>query len=171
MEREGHNKVAMFIGTELENSKMKGARTLFVVGQEPINEISDRAKEHSVNHIYLCANKSFSPGLMGYYYNTALELINSGFYVTLDFPCYYFAMVHSAFETLLDNDYFIPMVNVELPKLESMKNFAMRLDDIDFNKTNSGVWVINRDTIAGTDCYTPWSLYSTDIVVKHKAAN
>lgn len=170
MEREGHNKVAMFIGTELENSKMKGSTTLFVVGDEPVQEIIEQAKAHSVSHVYLCANKSFSPGLMGYYFETTTLLIDNGLFVTLDFPCYYFAMVQTAFNALLDNDRFIPMVNVELPKLETMKNFAMRLDDIDFNKTNSGVWVINNDTISGNGCYTPWSDYSTDKIIKYKAA-
>lgn len=170
MERAGHNSVAMFIGTELENSKMKGSLTLFVVGDEPVNEIIEHAQANLATHIYMCANKSFVPGLMGYYYETVTKLIADGFYVTLDFPCYYFAMVQNVFSDLLDHNNFIPMVNVELPKLESMKNFAMRLDDIDFNKTNSGVWVVNRDTIANNNCYTPWSEYSTDKIVKHKGA-
>lgn len=170
MERSGHNQVAMFVGKELENSKMKGSQTLFVVGDEPVSEIISNASSHDILHIYMCANKSFTPGMMGYYFDTVAKLIKEKYFVTFDFPCYYFAMVQNVFKDYLTSEYFIPMVNVELPNLESMPNLAIRLDDIDFNKTNSGVWVLNRDTFNNSQCYTSWSEYSTDKIVKHKAA-
>ena len=42
MDREGHEDVRFFIGTEVEKSRM-GKRTLFVVGYQPTNEILARA--------------------------------------------------------------------------------------------------------------------------------
>ena len=43
MDREGHEDVRFFIGTEVEKSPAYGQRTLFVVGYQPTNEILARA--------------------------------------------------------------------------------------------------------------------------------
>ena len=53
MDREGHEDVKFFIGTEVEKSPAYGQRTLFVVGYQPTNEILARALNNNCPHIYL----------------------------------------------------------------------------------------------------------------------
>lgn len=169
MEREGHNKVAMFVGIELENSMAKGAPTLFVVGKEEISEIISSAKSNSTGHIYLCANKSFDPNEFDYYADAIKQILDEELCVTIDFPSQFIDDVQHKLKFALSNPRFIPMVNVEVPNLKSMPNLAIRIDDIDFNCTNPGVWVVNYNTINNTQCYTPWSSYTGDRVIKLKA--
>ena len=54
MEREGHEDVKFFIGTEVEKSPAYGQRTLFVVGYQPKEEILARALNNNCPHIYFC---------------------------------------------------------------------------------------------------------------------
>ncbi len=61
--------VSFFIGTEVENTKAKGLRTLFVAGLQATSKILKYAEENEIEHIYLGANHTFTPNL-GWNYNT-----------------------------------------------------------------------------------------------------
>ena len=50
-----------FVGTEVENTIMKGEKTLFVVGIKPVDEIIKLAEEHNTRHIYFGTSQSFHP--------------------------------------------------------------------------------------------------------------
>ena len=50
-----------FIGTEVERTPVHGAKTLFVVGLAPYDEIINLAKHHGCTAIYCGANQSFNP--------------------------------------------------------------------------------------------------------------
>ncbi|SVB46956.1 uncharacterized protein METZ01_LOCUS199810, partial [marine metagenome] len=41
-----------FIGTEIEQTPMKGTKTLFVVGIKPANEIDKIASKNNIKNIY-----------------------------------------------------------------------------------------------------------------------
>ena len=43
-----------FIGNEVENTVMKGERTLFVRGWQPSTEILSRALNNDCAHIHIC---------------------------------------------------------------------------------------------------------------------
>ena len=43
LDTQGRKQVIYFIGTEVENTAMKGEKTLFVVGIQPVEEIVDHA--------------------------------------------------------------------------------------------------------------------------------
>ena len=66
--------VSFFIGTEVENTKAHGLRTLFVAGLQPTSKIIKHAEENKVEHIYLGANHSFVPNL-DWNYNTVNKCI------------------------------------------------------------------------------------------------
>ena len=53
--------VTYFTGYEVEKTPAYDMDTLFVVGCCPLKEVIDKAKENTVEHIYLGANHSFVP--------------------------------------------------------------------------------------------------------------
>ena len=170
MERSGHDSVALFIGTELENSIMKGESTLFVVDDVDYKDIDRALFDQQITHLYLAANKSYSRDLMPYYKDIIGKLTKRTINVTLDFPASDYEFIQSELSEFIGNEYFIPMMNVEVPKFHTMKNIAVRFDDVDFGKTNPGVWVVNEAVLNTDECYTPWEKYSGDIVIKRKGS-
>lgn len=166
MERSGHEEVKIFIGEELESSVAKGLPTLFVVGAQPRELIVYNLKKYDhVSHVYLAANKSFSVNNLDYYIGLIRELTAKKVYVTVDYPASEYVTCFHAFKEFHNNSFFVPMINVEMPNFHKMPNVAVRIDDIDFNKTNPGVWVLRHETIAGPDFFTPWSDYDSDIII------
>jgi hypothetical protein len=69
MNREGHNNVKFFTGTEVEHTPAYGKKTLFVVGLQTAADIQDwlddfalhEDKSMHIEHIYFGANMSFPP--------------------------------------------------------------------------------------------------------------
>ena len=61
MDRPGHNKVSLFVGTEVEHTPAVGLKTLFVVGVQPVELIDAAYTAHKCTHIYFGANASFGP--------------------------------------------------------------------------------------------------------------
>jgi succinate dehydrogenase/fumarate reductase-like Fe-S protein len=59
MNRDGHNEVSFFIGTEVEHTPAFGKRTLFVVGVQDAQIVIQEAKNNKIEHIYFGANQSF----------------------------------------------------------------------------------------------------------------
>ena len=53
--------VTYFIGTEVENTIMKGQKTLFVVGVQPVEDIIKIVLKHGITHCYLGTSQSFHP--------------------------------------------------------------------------------------------------------------
>ena len=54
-------KTDYFIGTEVENTAMKGEKTLFIVGVKEVNDIVERALAHGIRHLYFGTSQSFHP--------------------------------------------------------------------------------------------------------------
>ena len=52
IDTKGRQLVDYFVGIEVENTAMKGERTLFVVGIKPVEEIIALAEKHNLKHIY-----------------------------------------------------------------------------------------------------------------------
>ena len=57
----GRQQVDYFVGIEVENTAMKGEKTLFVVGVKPVDEIVALAEKHNVKHLYFGTSQSFHP--------------------------------------------------------------------------------------------------------------
>ena len=68
MEREGHNDIRFFIGTEVEHTPAFGKKTLFVVGIQSQELIEAAYIAHKCEHIYFGANQSFAPDGTAEYY-------------------------------------------------------------------------------------------------------
>ncbi len=167
MNREGHENIKFFIGTEVEKSPAYGQKTLFVVGYQPPHEILSRALNNHCPHIYLGANQSFDPPTdkdWTGWTDLIINMLDEGIWVTLDFDI-------NLAEKVLDCGFteyntFIPMVSVKLPYINQLGyNATLKLDDKDFKATNPGVWCHNIHDLQTRKTFTDWTKYTTDEVI------
>jgi hypothetical protein len=59
------------------------------------------------------------------------------------------------------------MISVKLPYIKQFNyNATLKLDDIDFDSTNPGVWTHSLHKLMDRRKFTPWTDYSKDEVIK-----
>lgn len=171
MQRDGHESVEFFVGTEVEHSPAHGKKTLFVVGIVNPTSIIGMAQKNNCEHIYFGANQSFpqlsvndSDGWRPWeqMIKTCLE---SGAWCTLDFDVGCAEGILESF--LVEHDRFIPMISVKLPYIRQFGyNATLKIDDKDFEATNPGVWCHSLHELQNRKVFTDWSKYSQDEVIK-----
>lgn len=174
MNREGHEAVDFFVGTEVEHSPAYGLKTLFVVGVHDAVDVHSWAMTHECDHIYFGANQSFpNNGTADWkaWETMIVTMLKSGrgqdhkYLCTLDIDV-------SIVEDLLDGPLvefhnFIPMISVKLPYASQLGyNATLKIDDKDFAATNPGVWCHSLHDLQKRRVFTPWSKYSQDKVLK-----
>jgi hypothetical protein len=172
MNRQGHEDVSFFIGTEVEHSPAFGLRTLFVVGVQDPQIVLQVADNNNCEHIYFGANQSF-PALdkndgdnwrdWEYMIQSCLEQRPN--YCTLDLD---HAQVEGLLESaLVEFNNFIPMISVKLPYIQQLGYHAtLKIDDKDFRATNPGVWCHSLHNLQNRQVFTDWSKYTKDEVIK-----
>lgn len=172
MNRDGHNQVKFFVGAEVEYTPAHSKRTLFVVDYQDTAEIEKHAKENRTQHIFLGANHSFNARYDTEHFKETWNeqiktLLSKGYMVTLDYQ----AHEHEKVLTMLSPDIwksrnFIPLLSVRIPKItESSINLTVKIDDIDFNATNAGVWCMHYTEVTDSNRFTHWNEYSSDEVI------
>jgi hypothetical protein len=170
MNRDGHEAVSFFVGTEVEHSPAYGEKTLFVIGIQDSTEILTKAKDHDCTHIYFGANQSF-PTLdindaSGWqpWERMITDCLDAKFLCTLDLDI-------SCAEGLLEGGLterhnFIPMLSVKIPYIRQFPyGTTLKLDDKDFQATNAGVWCHNLHDLQKRRVFTDWSKYTQDKVL------
>ena len=171
MNRDGHNEVSFFVGTEVEHTPAFGLLTLFVVGEQDPQIVQQEANNNNCEHIYFGANQSF-PALnkndadawreWEYMIQSCLE---AGWLCTLDLD-------HAQAEGLLESglvefNNFIPMISIKLPYIQQFGYHAtIKIDDRDFAATNPGVWCHSLHDLQKREVFTDWSKYTKDKVIK-----
>ena len=167
MDREGHEDIKFFIGTEVEKSPAYGQKTLFVVGYQPKEEILARALNSGCPHIYLGANMSFNPPTEKDWQGwdeLITSLLKDDIWVTLDFDVSIMEQVLECGFTEYKN--FIPMISVKLPYINQLGyNATLKLDDKDFKATNPGVWCHSVHELQDRKVFTDWTKYTKDEVI------
>ena len=167
MNREGHEDVKFFYGTEVEHTPAFGMPTLFVVGIQEQEWIGYHLNGR--RHIYFGANQSF-PNIDTNDYvkwtqweNMILPFLQKGYLCTLDIDV---GCVEGLLESSLTADHnFIPMISVKLPYIQQLGyNATLKLDDKDFAATNPGVWCHSIHELQNRDHFTDWSKYTKDQV-------
>jgi len=156
-----------FIGTEVENTRTKGLKTLFVVGLQEVNQILSIANMNNCQAIYFGANHSFaikknSDKEWLPWEKMIKEVLNtSKFWCLFDFDVKYQL---SFLDTgLAENIKMIPVVSVKIPYIEQLGyNAVIKIDDMDFNKSNPGVWTHSVQDITYPDSFTHWDDYRND---------
>ena len=160
----GRQQVDYFVGIEVENTAMKGEKTLFVVGIKPVDEIIALAEKHSIKHLYFGTSQSFHPQ-NPYDWAAWDEMIKpllvKDFWVTLDFGVEYCKEIHE--ESWCEYNTFIPMISVKIPYIKLYNyNATVKIDDNTWGDTNPGVWCHPLNELLTRDVYTDWKDYVGD---------
>jgi hypothetical protein len=168
MNREGHNNTKFFIGPEVEHTPAFSKKTLFVVGEQDAATIEKIAREHKTPHIFLGANHSFNATITSSYWDkTITALLDRGFWVTLDYQAHEHELVLKMLNPgIWQSRQFVPLLGVRIPKVQtSSPNLTVKIDDIDFNATNPGVWCMHFHEVTDSNRFTDWQDYGTDVVI------
>jgi hypothetical protein len=169
MIRSGHDETTCyFIGPEVEHTPAFSKRTLFVIGTQDVAQIERMAKEHRVTHIFMGANHSFTCGNLDPYWDkTITALLDKGFWVTLDYQAHEHVDVLKMLNPgIWQSRIFVPLLSVRIPNVQtSSVNLTIKIDDIDFNATNEGVWCLNHHEVTDSNRFTPWQDYVSDQTV------
>lgn len=153
----------LFVGHEVEHTPAYNMLTLFVVGLQDTELVRQTAANEGVEHIYLGANMSYFAH--DSWDDLVKPLLEEGWWVTLDFDIRDTEYVLESGFT--ENNRFIPMISAKLPYIDLLGyNACLKLDDRDFDSTNSGVWVHRVHDLRDKNVYTDWSKYKQDKVIK-----
>jgi hypothetical protein len=162
MNREGHDGVAFFTGTEVERTPAFGLQTLFVVGLQSISDIVSNLQ--GCNHIFFGANHSFHPvdNLEWQRWETMIDyFLQKGYICTLDIPVTHVEEFNEC--GLCEFNNFIPQIRVSVPYTKLWNyNTMLKIDDKDFDATNPGVWCHSLHSLMSRDAFTSWDDYSKD---------
>ncbi len=169
MNRIGHDDVNFFYGIEVEHTPAYGKPTLFVVGVQKSDDIVAALTQgpKPVEHIFFGANHSFDPrnnldwsrweGMIG-------SFLSRGYLCSLDIPI---TAVSNFNETgLCEYRNFVPQIRVSVPYTKLWNyNTMLKIDDVDFDATNPGVWTHSLHSLMSRDTFTSWDQYSKDQTV------
>ena len=169
MNREGHNNVKFFTGTEVEHTPAFGMKTLFVVGLQSATDVQDQLSD--CEHIYFGANMSFPSSIRTNdsvfwtpWENMIQQCLDAGYWCTLDIDV---SQVEGLLESgLCEHNNFIPMISIKIPYIRQLGyNATIKIDDKDFAATNPGVWCHSLHTLQKRSVFTDWSKYTKDQIV------
>jgi hypothetical protein len=167
--------VTFFVGDEIERTPAYGMKTLFVVGVHEPQDILDLLRTKLaysvVTHIYFGANQSFNPAgtndvaTWRPWEDMIYVLLENNYWCTLDLDV---KDVEGLLESgLTEKRRFIPQISVKLPYLQQLGyNATIKLDDVDFNATNPGVWCHKLNTLLDENKFTNWDQYGKDEIIK-----
>ena len=161
--------VSYFVGNEVEKTPFYGRRTLFVVGLRNPRKIVKQAKDFTCRHIYLGANMSFkntnwNEVRVSRLRETIQHLVDNQFQVTLDISKTFDL---STIDMFLDSEYFHIMYSLPIANAEKYQDkITVKVDDIGFNKTNTGVWCNPLNKMMNPITKTEWSSYTTDEIIE-----
>jgi hypothetical protein len=168
MNREGHNNVQFFTGTEVERTPAFGKQTLFVVGVQPVDEIAHHfdMNPRGIEHIFFGANHSFHPDPDDHeewqrWESMITHFLEKGYMCSLDIPI---KCVEAFNDTgLCEYRNFVPQIRVSIPYIRLWNyNTMIKLDDNDFDATNPGVWTHSLHSLMSRRTFTDWDQYNED---------
>lgn len=156
-----------FVGREVERTEQYGEPTLFVRGYSSYHDIVKTAGEQGVTHIYFGADHSYSVNSQseGQLWQMMIKgCLDAGYACTLDIPqSRAYDIVGSE---LLAHPKFHLQIIVKLPYIERYNSRTrIKIDDQQFNSSNSHVWSVPVSTVCAEQYATPWSAYSADRVI------
>ena len=154
--------VKVFSGLEVEHTPAYGLQTLFLARNDlTFDQIQECAVMTSAEAIYYGANRSY----MHNHYQQVLQVIKfieHGYYVTVDYPFELHQLVSQKYALTWKHPKFIPFCSIIMPDSEEDTSLCFKIDDIEFNKTNPGVWTMSMKDFKSKAGYTKWDNYKKD---------
>jgi len=164
-DNESNGDAKFFVGVEVEKTAQYGQDTLFVVDIQDSYETQTFANSKGINHIYLGANKSFH--MTDDWEPLIDDLLSAGYWVTIDYPVRFHNFVMRLLGNHMRSSRLIPMISVELPNVEVYNyNTILKIDDIDIDNSNPGVWCHSLHDLLDRDVFTAWDEYQGDELLK-----
>ena len=154
--------VTVFSGLEIEHTPAYGLQTLFIARNDlTFDQIQELAVLSNAEAIYYGANRSY---VHGHYMQVPqiMKFLEHGYYVTVDYPFELHQMVGQKFALIWKHEKFIPFCSIIMPDSEEDSSLCFKIDDIDFNKTNPGVWTMNMKDFKDKAGFTKWDEYIKD---------
>jgi len=147
-----------FTGIEIEDTPHRGKPVLFVVGDQSFESIVSRANDHLINVVYIGANHSFTKS--DNTVATVKALLDHGIEVTYDFTVSDAEWVKDQFADYISHPSLTFMASVKFPYADSfLSNTVLKIDDTDFQATNSAVWTIPLRGVTNLALRTDWNEY------------
>jgi hypothetical protein len=166
MNRQGHEDINFFYGREVEHTPAHGKLTLFVVGVQSTQDIADALGRggYPSEHIFFGANHSFDPqdNLDWHRWESMVKhFLKLGYLCSLDIPI---TAVAAFNETgLCEYRNFIPQIRISVPYIQLWNyNTMIKIDDMDFDATNPGVWCHRLHSLKDPAVFTDWDAYNKD---------
>ena len=163
--------ITYFTGVEIEKTPAYGMRTLFVVGVQDAVSIRALATLKDCQHIYFGANQSFpklatdDADAWRPWERMIDDCLEAGYWCTLDFDV---SVVQGVLEMpVIGHRKFIPQISVKLPYLQQLGyNATIKLDDLDFEHSNPGVWCHTLNSLTTRETFTDWDQYGKDEIIE-----
>ena len=154
--------VKVFSGLEVEHTPALGKQTLFLATNElTFEQILEMAKKVNAEAIYYGANRTFMVN-HGLQLAQMQKFLDLGYYVTIDYQYAIHKEVKQRFATVWNRERFIPFCSIVFEDTGNDNNLCFKIDDVDFNATNSGVWTMSMNKFKQTSGYTKWEEYKKD---------
>ena len=115
--------------------------------------------------VYYGANRTFLNNVA----NQPLQinrLLNDGYYVTIDYQYNIHDEVKKRYSAVWQHEKFIPFCSIIFENTEEDTRMCFKIDDVDFNKTNKGVWAMGMEDFKSKAGYTKWDQYKQDQPIK-----
>ena len=158
--------IKVFSGVEIEHTPAYGKQTLFLARNDlTFDQIQELAVLSNAEAIYYGANRSY---IHSYFQQVlqVIKFIEHGYYVTVDYPFELHQMVSQKYALTWKHEKFIPFCSIIMPDSEEDTSLYFKIDDIDFNKTNPGVWTMSMKDFKEKAGYTKWDDYKRDEPIK-----
>ena len=162
--------VGIFSGVEVEHTPAFGKQTLFLARNDLyFDQIVELAEKANAEAIYFGANRTFMHNIANTTHLIA-RLMRRGYWCTIDYQYSVHAEVKERFKDIWKEDKFITFCSIIFPKSEEDDNLCIKVDDVDFNKTNPGVWTMTMDHFKQSSGFTSWNEYKQDEPIEYNNA-
>ncbi len=154
--------VRVFSGIEVEHTPAFGKQTLFLARNDlTFDQIQELAVKCDAEAIYYGANRTFMPNIANQIVQM-MKFLEKGYWITIDYPHEKHAIVKKNYQAIWKHEKFIPFCSLIFPESEDDDNMCIKVDDVDFNKTNPGVWTMTMDHFKQSAGFTRWADYKQD---------
>ena len=158
----------MFSGKEVEHTPAYGLQTLFLARNDlTYDQIKELCVKVDAEAVYFGANRCFVNNLATQPMQVN-RLLNDGYYVTIDYQYAIHNEVKKRYSAVWQHEKFIPFCSVIFENSEEDNKLCFKIDDVDFNTSNKGVWTMNMEDFKKQAGYTTWDEYKQDKPIEEK---
>lgn len=154
-----------FIGQEVERTMYYQHRTLFVIGVQSAQEIISLQQQHDCTHIFFGANYSFEPRTQAeeeQWQHMLGQVLKHKIPMSIDTTIKYLGIL----KDFALHKHFCIQIRLPIADVEAIKdNCYLKVDDVGFKRTNTGIWTTSISKITKPENYTDWNEYGGDMAI------